>query len=96
MPKGYMISAHRSTANPEKASAYRKLAINALEAAGGKFLSGGGRVVAKENGREERTVLIEFESFEIAVAAYESDAYQAALALLDDGADRDVRLFEGI
>ncbi len=96
MPKGYMISAHRSTANPEKATAYRALAVPALEAAGGTFLAAGGRVVAKENGREERTILIEFDSFEAAVAAYESDAYQAALAALDGGADRDIRLFEGV
>ena len=96
MPKGYMISAHRSTANPEKAKAYRTLAVPALEAAGGKFLAAGGRVVARENGRDERTILIEFESFEVAVAAYESDAYQLALAELDGGADRDIRLFEGV
>ena len=53
-------------------------------------------MVAKENGRDERTILIEFESFEAAVAAYESDAYQSALAALDGGADRDIRLFEGV
>jgi len=53
-------------------------------------------MVAKENGLKEHTVLIEFESFEAAVAFYESDAYQAALAVLDGGADRDIRLFEGI
>ena len=96
MPRGYMISAHRTTADPEKATAYRALAIPALEAAGGTFLAAGGRVVAKENGRDERTILIEFESFEAAVAAYESDAYQLALAALDGGADRDIRLFEGV
>ena len=50
MAKGYMISAHRSAADPEKASAYRELAIPALLSMGGKFLSSGGRVVAKENG----------------------------------------------
>ncbi len=96
MPRGYMISAHRTTADPEKATAYRALAIPALEAAGGTFLAAGGRVVAKENGRDERTILIEFESFEAAVAAYESDAYQLALAALDGGANRDIRLFEGV
>ena len=96
MPKGYMISAHRSMADSEKATAYRALAIPALEAAGGKFLAAGGRVVAKENGRDERTILIEFESFEAAVAAYESEAYQLALTALDGGADRDIRLFEGV
>ena len=37
MPKGYMISAHRSEADPVKRAAYRKLAKPALEAAGGKI-----------------------------------------------------------
>ena len=94
--KGYMISAHRSPADPEKAAAYREFAKPALEAAGGRFLAVGGQVVAKENGVAERTILIEFESFEAAVAAYESDAYQEALRALDGGADRDIRLFEGL
>lgn len=96
MPKGYMISAHRSPADPDKAAAYREFAKSAIEAAGGKFLAGGGKVVAKENGVAERTILIEFESLEAAVAAYESDAYQKALRALDGGADRDIRLFEGL
>lgn len=96
MPKGYMISAHRSPADPDKSAAYRELAIPALEGAGGKFLAAGGKVVAKENGVEERTILIEFESFDAAVAAFEGDAYQEAIRALDGGADRDVRLFEGL
>ena len=96
VPKGYKISAHRSPADPEKAAAYREFAKPALEAAGGRFLAVGGQVVAKENGVAERTILIEFESFEAAVAAYESDAYQEALRALDGGADRDIRLFEGL
>ena len=52
--------------------------------------------MAKENGLAERTVLIEFESMEAAIAAYESAAYQEALAVLSGGADRDIRLFEGL
>jgi uncharacterized protein (DUF1330 family) len=96
MPKGYMISAHRSPADPVKGDAYRAIAIPALKAMGGTFLAAGGKVVAKENGVEERTILIEFESFDEAVAAYESDAYQEALKVLEGGADRDIRLFEGL
>ena len=52
--------------------------------------------MAKENGIAQRTVLIEFDSFDAAMAAYESEAYQKALEALSGGADRDVRLFEGI
>ena len=96
MPKGYMISAHRSEADPDKRAAYVEFAGPAIVAAGGRFLARGGRVVAKENGIDQRTVLIEFDSFDAAVAAYESEAYQKALEALSGGADRDVRLFEGI
>ncbi len=97
MPKGYMISAHRREADPEKREAYLKLAIPAMQAAGGRPLSSGDcRVEARENGIAQRTVLIEFDSFEAALAAYESEAYQEALQALGGGADRDVRLFEGL
>ena len=96
MPKGYMISAHRSEADPIKRAAYLELAGPAIEAAGGKILSKGARVVAKENGLTQQTVIIEFESFEAAVAAYESADYQKALEALAGGSDRDIRLIEGV
>ena len=96
MPKGYMISAHRSEADPIKRAAYLELAGPAIEAAGGQILSKGARVVAKENGLAQQTVIIEFESFEAAVAAYESKDYQKALEALAGGSDRDIRLIEGV
>jgi uncharacterized protein (DUF1330 family) len=96
MPKGYILSAHRKVADPVKGPAYGELAGPALAAAGGTVLAKGGRVEARENGLAERTVLIEFESYEAAVAAYESPAYQKALETLDGGADRDFRIFEGV
>ena len=45
-----------------------------------------------EAGLNQRTVVIEFESVEQAVAAHDSPAYQAALAALGDGAVRDLRI----
>ena len=96
MPKGYMISAHRSEADPVKRAAYLELAGPAIEANGGKILSKGSRVVAKENGLAQQTVIIEFESFEAAVAAYESKGYQKALEALAGGSNRDIRLIEGV
>ena len=97
MAKGYMLSAHRREADPDKRDAYLALAIPAIQAAGGRALSSGEcRVEARENGIAQRTVLIEFDSFEAAIAAYESGPYQRALKALGDGADRDVRLFEGL
>ena len=38
MPKGYWISAHRKKADASKHAAYVKIAIPAIEKAGGRFL----------------------------------------------------------
>ena len=51
--------------------------------------------VTFEKGEATRTVVIEFPSVEAAVAAHDSDAYQAALQALDGGADRDLRVVPG-
>jgi len=95
MSKGYMVSAHRSVADPNKPTAYLELAVLAIEAAGGKFLSTGAKVVARENGLAQKTVLIECEntrlpSLQIIVKN------QEALKALADGSDGDIRLIEGV
>ncbi|MDX3195976.1 DUF1330 domain-containing protein [Streptomyces sp. MN03-5084-2B] len=96
MPKGYWVSVYPTIEDPEKLAAYNELARAAVQAAGGRtFARGGGRVVAHEAGIAERVVLIEFASFEQAVAAYESAAYRKALAELPDGFERDFRIVEG-
>ena len=95
MPKGYWVSAYRTIADPEKLAAYNKLARPAVKAGGGRTFVRGGRVVAHDAGLAEHTVLIEFDSFEQAVAARESTAYQEALVALDDAVERDFRIVEG-
>ena len=96
MSKAYWVSTYRAVKNAEKVAAYAKLAGPALTAAGGRFLARGAPSMAYELGLKERTVLVEFDSVEQAAAAHDSPAYQAALAALGDGADRDIRLIEGI
>jgi uncharacterized protein (DUF1330 family) len=49
-----------------------------------------------EAGIQQRTVLLEFDSVEAARAAHDSPAYQEALAALAGGADRDIRIVEGL
>ncbi|WP_433136259.1 DUF1330 domain-containing protein [Actinomadura nitritigenes] len=98
MAKGYWVSVYPAI-SAERLTAYDKLAGPAVQAGGGRLLSllpsRGGRVVAHETGIPERVVLIEFDSFEQAVAAYESEAYQKALVALPDGFERDFRIIEG-
>lgn len=52
-------------------------------------------VVGFEGNEIQRCVVIEFESVASAVAAYESPAYQAALAVLRGKAEWEVRILEG-
>ncbi|WP_329112905.1 DUF1330 domain-containing protein [Streptomyces sp. NBC_01465] len=96
MAKGYWVSVYPAISDPEGLTAYDKLAGPAVRAGGGRLLSRGARVVAHEAGITQRVVLIEFDNFEQAVAAYESEAYQNALVALPDGAERDFRITEGI
>jgi uncharacterized protein (DUF1330 family) len=96
MAKGYWIVCYRSVSNPAAVAEYAKLAGPAIQAAGGRALVRGVPTKTYEAGRKERTVLIEFESVEKAIAAYESDAYRAALRVLNGAAERDLRMIEGI
>lgn len=95
MAKGYWVSVYRTISDPEKLAAYNKLARSAVQAGGGRTLARGGRAVAYDAGIAERTVLVEFDTFEQAVAARESAAYQEALVVLSDAVERDFRIIEG-
>jgi uncharacterized protein (DUF1330 family) len=96
MAKGYWITAYRKISDPDKLTAYAKLAGPAISAAGGRFLARGTASKVHEAGLLERTVLIEFDSVEKALAAYETPAYRAALTALGNGAERDIRIVEGV
>ena len=96
MPKGYMISAYHSVSDPEKLAAYAKLAGPAITAGGGRFLARGAAARAMEAGLLQRTVIIEFDTFEQALAIYDDAAYQEAVRALDGGAERDMRIVEGV
>ena len=60
-----------------------------MRAGGGRFPARGTPAAAFESGTLTRTTLIEFQSVDAAVAAYQSAAYQEALAVPGDGAERD-------
>ena len=95
MAKAYWIACYREISDPAKLAAYAKLALPAIEAGGGRILARGVAAKAYEDGKVERTVLIEFESVEQAVTAHDSAAYQAALAVLKGGVVRDIRIVQG-
>jgi uncharacterized protein (DUF1330 family) len=95
--KGYWVVCYQSVSDESVIPNYAKAAKPAVEAGGGRSLAAGKPAKAHEAGKaDQRTVVIEFESVEKAIATYESAAYQAALKVLGSAAKRDFRIVEGV
>ena len=97
MKKGYWVVAYRMVGDEATMKNYVTLAVAAL----GKFeartlVPPGSAVTVHEAGFEQMTVVVEFHSYEIALAADESDDRKKALAALGPGVERDFRIAEGV
>ncbi len=94
MAKGYWV-AHVDVDDIETYKTY--IAANAAPFAeyGAKFLVRGGERTEVEGKSRARTVVIEFPSYEQALACYQSDSYQAAKALRDPVSTGDVVIIRG-
>jgi uncharacterized protein (DUF1330 family) len=93
----YWINFFTRISDRERVARYAALAGPAMLAAGGRFLARGEPAHTFEggpatDGAAYRTTLIAFDSVEAAVAAYHSPAYQEALRVLGDAAERDLRI----
>ena len=96
MKKGYWVVAYRLVTNELALKAYAALAIPAIESFGGRFLTGStSQLQHHEAGLQERTIIVEFDSYDIALAAYTSESYRKALQVLGTAAERDFRIVEG-
>ena len=95
MPKGYWIASYHSVQNASAMSKYAEAAGPILKSFGARFLARGMPAKVYEGGANERCVVAEFDSVDKAIAAYESLAYQAALAILKDACVREVRIVPG-
>lgn len=96
MAKAFWVTTYHEIFDDNKLAQYAKLALPAIEAGGGKFIVRGMPEKVYENGLMQRTVVIEFPDMAAAIATHDSAAYQQALVALGDGADRDMRLIEGV
>jgi uncharacterized protein (DUF1330 family) len=96
MAKAYWVATYRSISNPDALAAYAKIAGPAIMAAGGKFLVRGTPAKTYEAGLDQRTVVIEFDSVDAAIAAHDTAEYKRALDALGNGAERDIRILEGV
>jgi uncharacterized protein (DUF1330 family) len=96
MKKGYWVVAYHAIGDEATMKSYVELAGVALRPFGARLLvPPGGEVTAFEAGLKQMTVVVEFDSYADALAAYETADYKKALAALGPGVKRDFRIAEG-
>ena len=94
MPKGYIIG-HITVTDPEGYPEYVAKDTPILESHGARFVVRGGRQEVREGEAGQRTVVIEFDSFEAAKAAYDDPDYQAVADIRRRCAESMILLVEG-
>ncbi len=95
MPKAYWVVTYRSIKNEAAWQAYAKLAVPAINAAGGRFIVRSKPAKTWEAGMNERVVVVEFDSLDKAIAAHDTPGYLEALKALGSGnVERDMRVVE--
>jgi uncharacterized protein (DUF1330 family) len=94
MAKALWVVCYRSINDPTALAAYAALAAPAIKELGGRFLVRGMPAQVYEAGLHQRTVVVEFDSVAQAIAAHDSPAYQAAMRVLGNAAERDMRIVE--
>ena len=96
MAKAYWIAFYHSISDPEAMKKYAELARPAVESAGGRLIARGMPSQVYEAGKEQRVVMIEFDSVDQAKAAHSSPAYKEALDAMGNAAVRDMRIVEAM
>lgn len=94
MPKGYWIG-HVDVENAENYPNYMKAAQPAYEKYGAKFLVRGGKLDPVEGETRARCVVVEFDSYETALACYNSPEYQAAAKIRRANSTGEIMIVEG-
>ncbi len=94
MAKGYWIA--RMTVNdPAEYSKYVAANAEPFKKYGARFIVRGGRAEAVEGPGRERNVVIEFDSFDTAMACFNSPEYQAAARIRQSCATGEIVIVEG-
>jgi uncharacterized protein (DUF1330 family) len=94
--KGYWI-AHVNVTNPERYKDYVAANAAPLKKHGARFLVRNGEHLMPEGQllAGSRHVVIEFESYAVAKACYESPEYQAAIRIREEASTGDIVIIEG-
>lgn len=94
MPKGYIIT-RMTVTDPDQYAKYVAATKAAVEKYGAKPIIRGGRCEAVEGEGRPRNVVMEFDSYDTALAYYHSAEYQAAKALRENAGKGEVVVVEG-
>ena len=95
MPKAYWI-AQVTVSNPDQYKLYAESAPLAFKKYGALILARGGRSGQMEGKGRPRNVVIEFPSYDDAVACYNSAEYQSAKAKRKGAGEADIVIVEGV
>ena len=95
MAKGYWI-AHVTVTDDERYEDYKKANAEPFAKYGARFLVRGGQFESMEGTARERHVIIEFDSYEQALACYNSPEYAAAAKLRKRYSEGEVIIIEGV
>jgi uncharacterized protein (DUF1330 family) len=94
MAKGYWV-VHADVTEPVGYKDYMQADMEPIGRYGGRFLVRGGKLELEEGKTRSRAVVIEFPTYEAALACYKSPGYQAAAALRKGKAEFDLIVVEG-
>ena len=76
---------------------YARLAADAVRDFNGQFLvTGQGVQNQQESGYLPKSVVVKFDSYQDALACYQSEIYKQALSFIKDSSDRDFAIVEGL
>jgi uncharacterized protein (DUF1330 family) len=92
--KGYWIG-HITVKDPEAYELYKSANSVPFEKYGGRFIVRGGRFKRLAGQARERHVVIEFDSFDAALACYNSPEYREAQKYQASASENDIIVIEG-
>ena len=95
MSKGYWV-VRANIGDAEEYSKYVQVATDIIAKYNGHFLIRGGDQIEFEESGFERTVVVEFNSFEDALECYKSTDYQSALKFVKNSSKRYVSIVKGV
>ena len=94
MPKGYIIG-HITVTDPDGYPEYVRRDTPILESLGATFVVRGGQSQTMEGKSQDRHVVIEFPSYEAALAAYNDPEYQEVADIRRRCAESTIIVVEG-